>query len=93
MNAGTPAEALVDFTGGVHICVQLSDPPSNLWELMYRAGEGGSLMGCGTDGVKKKKKTSANETSMLKHVKKTKVKSPHIISVVFNFLMTKMLYS
>ncbi|XP_044229867.1 calpain-1 catalytic subunit-like [Thunnus albacares] len=48
MNAGTPAEALVDFTGGVHMCIQLSDPPSNLWELMYRAGKSRSLMGCGT---------------------------------------------
>lgn len=53
MNAGSPAEALVDFTGGVHICVQLSDSPSNLWELMYRAGKASSLMGCGTQqGVK-----------------------------------------
>nr|XP_046269035.1 calpain-1 catalytic subunit-like isoform X2 [Scatophagus argus] len=48
MNAGTPSEALVDFTGGVHICVQLSDPPQNLWELMCRAGQSKSLMGCGT---------------------------------------------
>ncbi|XP_041809113.1 calpain-1 catalytic subunit-like isoform X2 [Chelmon rostratus] len=48
MNAGTPAEALVDFTGGVHICIPLSDPPSNLWELMYRAAKSRSLMGCGT---------------------------------------------
>ena len=48
MTAGTPAEALVDFTGGVHICVQLSAPPPNLWELMYRAGKSRSLMGCGT---------------------------------------------
>lgn len=48
MNAGTPSEALVDFTGGVHMCVQLSDPPANLWELMCRAGQSKSLMGCGT---------------------------------------------
>ncbi|XP_071327400.1 calpain-9-like [Trachinotus anak] len=48
MNAGTPAEALVDFTGGVHICIQLSDPPPNLWDLMCRAGQSKSLMGCGT---------------------------------------------
>ncbi|KAM9709052.1 calpain-1 catalytic subunit-like isoform 1-T2 [Menidia menidia] len=48
MNAGTPSEALVDFTGGVHICVQLSEPPPNLWELMCRAGQSKSLMGCGT---------------------------------------------
>ncbi|XP_041809116.1 calpain-2 catalytic subunit-like isoform X2 [Chelmon rostratus] len=48
MNAGTLAEAMVDFTGGVHICVQLSDPPPNLWELLCRAGKSRSLMGCGT---------------------------------------------
>ncbi|XP_035465750.2 calpain-2 catalytic subunit isoform X2 [Scophthalmus maximus] len=48
MNAGTPAEALVDFTGGVHMCINLSDPPPNLWELMFRAGQSSSLMGCGT---------------------------------------------
>lgn len=48
MNAGTPAEALVDFTGGVHMCIDLSKPPLNLWELMCRAGQSKSLMGCGT---------------------------------------------
>ncbi|XP_068195150.1 calpain-1 catalytic subunit-like [Antennarius striatus] len=48
MNAGTPAEAMVDFTGGIHMCIQLSDPPSNLWELMFRAGQSKSLMSCGT---------------------------------------------
>ncbi|XP_068608334.1 calpain-2 catalytic subunit [Brachionichthys hirsutus] len=48
MNAGTPAEAMVDFTGGVHMCIQLSDPPPNLWELMFRAGQSKSLMSCGT---------------------------------------------
>ncbi|KAM4625675.1 calpain-1 catalytic subunit-like [Polymixia lowei] len=48
MNAGTPAEALVDFTGGVHMCIQLSDAPLDLWQLMYRAAQSKSLMGCGT---------------------------------------------
>ncbi|TNN69909.1 Calpain-1 catalytic subunit [Liparis tanakae] len=48
MNAGTPAEALVDFTGGVHMCIDLKDPPKGLWELMCRAGKANSLMGCGT---------------------------------------------
>ncbi|XP_030574695.1 calpain-1 catalytic subunit-like isoform X2 [Archocentrus centrarchus] len=48
MNAGTPAEALVDFTGGVHICINLANPPPNLWEMMCRAGQSKSLMGCGT---------------------------------------------
>ncbi|KAL6105854.1 capn14 [Pungitius sinensis] len=48
MVAGTPAEAMMDFTGGVHMCVELSDPPPNLWELMCRAGQSSSLIGCGT---------------------------------------------
>ncbi|XP_073340053.1 calpain-1 catalytic subunit-like [Pagrus major] len=48
MNSGTPSEALVDFTGGVHVCINLSDPPPNLWELMCRAGKSKSLIGCGT---------------------------------------------
>lgn len=48
MNAGTPAEALVDFTGGVHVCVDLQHPPADLWALMTRAAQSRSLMGCGT---------------------------------------------
>uniref|UniRef100_A0A8C8DL49 Zgc:136872 n=1 Tax=Oryzias sinensis TaxID=183150 RepID=A0A8C8DL49_9TELE len=49
MTAGTPSEAMMDFTGGVHIYIQLSEPPQNLWELMCRAGKSGVLMCCGTD--------------------------------------------
>ncbi|XP_034096210.1 calpain-1 catalytic subunit-like [Gymnodraco acuticeps] len=48
MNAGTPAEAMVDFTGGVHMCIDLTEPPPHLWELMCRASQSKSLMGCGT---------------------------------------------
>uniref|UniRef100_A0A3Q1FI31 Calpain-9-like n=1 Tax=Acanthochromis polyacanthus TaxID=80966 RepID=A0A3Q1FI31_9TELE len=48
MNAGTPAEALMDFTGGVHMCILLSEPPPNLWELLCRAGQSKTLMSCGT---------------------------------------------
>lgn len=48
MKAGVPADALVDFTGGVHLSIQLSQPPPDLWELMCRAGTCKSLMSCGT---------------------------------------------
>ncbi|XP_045919298.1 calpain-1 catalytic subunit-like [Micropterus dolomieu] len=48
MNAGTPVEALVDFTGGVHISLRLPDCLPDLWEIMCRAGQSKSLMGCGT---------------------------------------------
>uniref|UniRef100_A0AAY4C7X6 Calpain catalytic domain-containing protein n=1 Tax=Denticeps clupeoides TaxID=299321 RepID=A0AAY4C7X6_9TELE len=48
MNAGNISEALMDFTGRAHITYQLQPPPPELWDLMYRAAESGSLMGCGT---------------------------------------------
>ena len=48
MNAGTPAEALMDFTGGVHMFIELSDLSWDLWNLMARAGHFRSLMSCGT---------------------------------------------
>ncbi|KAM7376691.1 hypothetical protein PAMP_006404 [Pampus punctatissimus] len=48
MTSGTPSEAMVDFTGGVHLCMQLSEPPQNLWEMMCRSGNFSTLMSCGT---------------------------------------------
>lgn len=55
MSSGTPSEAMMDFTGGVHMCIQLSDPPNNLLELMCRAAKSSALMGCGTHpGVRSK---------------------------------------
>ncbi|XP_061598899.1 calpain-1 catalytic subunit-like [Cololabis saira] len=48
MSAGTPIEAMMDFTGGVHMCIQLSEPPQELLDLMCRAAKSSALMGCGT---------------------------------------------
>ncbi|XP_035261648.1 calpain-14-like [Anguilla anguilla] len=48
MNSGDVSEALMDFTGGIHMTFQLSDAPPSLWDLMFRAAESKSLMGCGT---------------------------------------------
>lgn len=48
MNSGTPAEAMMDFTGGVHITFKLTDAPPNLWDLLFRAAKSKSLIGCGT---------------------------------------------
>ncbi|KAL3968398.1 C-type lectin superfamily 4 member G [Sarotherodon galilaeus] len=48
MTSGTPSEAMMDFTGGVHMCVQLSDTSSDMWGLICRAGKSNTLMGCGT---------------------------------------------
>ncbi|XP_061107062.1 calpain-1 catalytic subunit-like [Conger conger] len=48
MNSGDVSEALMDFTGGIHMTFQLKDVPSDLWALMHRAAKSKSLMGCGT---------------------------------------------
>lgn len=48
MIAGTPSEAMMDFTGGVHINIELSQPSPSLWGLICRAGKSNTLMGCGT---------------------------------------------
>ncbi|XP_047466381.1 calpain-1 catalytic subunit-like [Mugil cephalus] len=48
MTAGIPSEAMMDFTGGVHMCITLSEPPPDLWGLMCRAAKSNTLMGCST---------------------------------------------
>ncbi|XP_047200618.1 calpain-1 catalytic subunit-like isoform X2 [Girardinichthys multiradiatus] len=48
MSSGTPAEAMRDFTGGVHICIQLLEPSSDLWKLLCRAGHSKTFMSCCT---------------------------------------------
>uniref|UniRef100_A0A3B4F7D5 Calpain-1 catalytic subunit-like n=1 Tax=Pundamilia nyererei TaxID=303518 RepID=A0A3B4F7D5_9CICH len=56
MIAGTPSEAMMDFTGGVHINIELSQPSPSLWGLICRAGKSNTLMGSGTPP-----RTSGNE--------------------------------
>ncbi|CAH2256009.1 Calpain-14 [Pelobates cultripes] len=48
MQIGEVSEALVDFTGGVNITITLSKAPADLWNIMLRAANSGSLMGCQT---------------------------------------------
>ncbi|KAM4724116.1 LOW QUALITY PROTEIN: uncharacterized protein FYW61_014681 [Anableps anableps] len=48
MSSGTPAEAMRDFTGGIYICIELSEPSSNLWKLLCRAGTSQTFMSCST---------------------------------------------
>ncbi|XP_062379537.1 calpain-3-like [Sardina pilchardus] len=48
MNAGTVAEALKDFTGGIHLTFKLDEASPDLWDIMFRAARSKSLMGCGT---------------------------------------------
>ncbi|XP_062378907.1 calpain-1 catalytic subunit-like [Sardina pilchardus] len=48
MNAGSVSEALMDFTGGIHMTFKLDEAPPDLWDIMFRAAQSKSLMGCGT---------------------------------------------
>ncbi|KAI1895884.1 hypothetical protein AGOR_G00111350 [Albula goreensis] len=48
MNSGNVSEALMDFTGGIHMTFQLKEAPADLFNLMRRAAQSKSLMGCGT---------------------------------------------
>lgn len=50
MDAGNISEALMDFTGGPHMTIKLSEASGKLWDAMRRAGQSESLMGCGTSG-------------------------------------------
>ncbi|XP_056101637.1 calpain-1 catalytic subunit-like [Rhinichthys klamathensis goyatoka] len=48
LDGGFISEALMDFTGGVHIQFALNEAPSYLWNIMYRAAKSKTLMGCST---------------------------------------------
>ncbi|XP_068088880.1 calpain-13-like isoform X3 [Hyperolius riggenbachi] len=47
---GFISEALVDFTGGVQMDFNLSNPPPDLRDIVLAAARSGSLMGCTTPG-------------------------------------------
>ncbi|KAL1258144.1 hypothetical protein QQF64_011388 [Cirrhinus molitorella] len=48
MHAGQVSEALLDFTGGVHVNFELEKPAIDLWSLMDRAAKTNALMACGS---------------------------------------------
>lgn len=51
MHAGRVSEALLDFSGGVHMHFDLKSAPADLWRMMYHASQAHALMGCETRGV------------------------------------------
>uniref|UniRef100_A0A673JHE1 Calpain-1 catalytic subunit-like n=1 Tax=Sinocyclocheilus rhinocerous TaxID=307959 RepID=A0A673JHE1_9TELE len=46
LDGGFMSEALMDFTGGVHMEFVLNEAPTYLWDIMDRAAKSQTLMGC-----------------------------------------------
>lgn len=49
LKGGSTCEAMVDFTGGVSEFFDLRKAPPNLFSIMLKASQRGSLMGCSID--------------------------------------------
>ncbi len=48
LDGGFISEALMDFTGGVHMEFVLNEAPTYLWDIMDHAAKSQTLMGCAT---------------------------------------------
>ncbi|XP_055256786.1 calpain-14 [Moschus berezovskii] len=48
LQRGQVSEALVDFTGGVTMTINLAEAPDNLWDVLTRATYSRTLIGCQT---------------------------------------------
>lgn len=49
LKGGNTTEAMEDFTGGVTEFFEIKDAPSDMYKIMKKAIERGSLMGCSID--------------------------------------------
>ena len=48
LQLGQVSEALVDFTGGVTVTINLAEVPGNLWDILTQAPYSRTLIGCQT---------------------------------------------
>uniref|UniRef100_A0A8C4LSN3 Calpain 14 n=1 Tax=Equus asinus TaxID=9793 RepID=A0A8C4LSN3_EQUAS len=54
LQLGQVSEALVDFTGGVTVTINLAEVPGNLWDILTRATYSRTLIGCQTHSGKER---------------------------------------
>ena len=62
IEGGLPREAMVDLSGGCVEAFNTQAVPENLFEIMYKAGQKGSMMSCGTPGLDE---GETNETGLV----------------------------
>ena len=70
-------EAMEDFTGGVTEFFELSEAPKELYSIMRKALDRGSLMGCSIDVSGEESvgnKCTGNRENSLKHYRDTKAR-------------------
>ncbi|XP_016099424.1 calpain-1 catalytic subunit-like [Sinocyclocheilus grahami] len=60
LDGGFMSEALMDFTGGVHMEFVLNEAPAYLWDIMDRAAKSQTLMGCASYHWETREAVSSN---------------------------------
>ncbi|XP_061525464.1 LOW QUALITY PROTEIN: calpain-1 catalytic subunit-like [Phycodurus eques] len=66
LSGGNTSEAFQDFTGGVTETFKLSKAPSDLFSIMGRAIERGSLLGCAINATSPEDREAANLKKLIK---------------------------
>ncbi|KAL2082679.1 hypothetical protein ACEWY4_022497 [Coilia grayii] len=66
LKGGNALEAMEDFTGGVTEFFEIQEAPKELFRIMRKALERGSLMGCSIDKVVSKEQTTKTASGLVK---------------------------
>ncbi|XP_055880800.1 calpain-B-like isoform X2 [Biomphalaria glabrata] len=67
LNGGLAIEAMEDFTGGVTEMFEIRKTPPNLLNIMLKANERGSLMGCSIDADRNRKEKELPNGLITRH--------------------------
>ncbi|KAL3874803.1 hypothetical protein ACJMK2_037772 [Sinanodonta woodiana] len=84
LKGGSTSEAMEDFTGGVTEMFDLKKAPANLSEIMLKAHERGSLMGCSIDADENELEARLSNGLVVGHaysitaVKMMEIKTPRV---------------